>query len=213
MANRQRARAPLRGQARRHSRAPRRRWLEPRSATGRAIIGPRSTRAPTQRKRAPWATPCELRSEHELPPEWQAGGERERRRADERGDAAKRRGGACSSRDQQRAEREPGRGAHEHRRNQNVRHGRRRVHCAASKSCHGHCEPAASESAAARTSARRSRAPRRRWLETRSAASRARVVTWTARAPTQGDTGAMCDVTCNTLRARAAAGIASRQRA
>ena len=253
MASRQRARTPLRGQPRRRSRAPRRRWLEPRSAPGRARIGPRSARAPTERARVPWATPRAFRSEHEMPPEWRVGGKRNSRFADKRGGAAERRSGAGSSRRQQRSERESGRGTHEHRRNDHVRHGRHRVHCAASRSCHRHCEPAASESAAARTNAatqpsaevtlarhavggeqsegwfvestntdsrwhgrnqrcrvhcaasassagmaswrrarmpprgrtqRRSRSPRRRWLEPRSAASRARGGSRRARAPT-----------------------------
>ena len=148
MASRQRARTPLRGQARRRSRALRRRWLEPRSATGRARIWSRSARAPTQRAPATWATPRAFRSEHEMPPEWRVGGKRNSRCADKRGGAAERRGGASSSRRQQRSERESGRGTHEHRRNDHVRHGRHRMHCAASKSCHRHCEPAASESAA-----------------------------------------------------------------
>jgi hypothetical protein len=57
------------------------------------------------------------------------------------------------SRGQRRAERGLGRGEHEHRRTQHGRHGRSRVHCAASTSCRRHGEPAASEGAAARTSA------------------------------------------------------------
>ena len=46
-----------------------------------------SAPAPTQRKQAPWTTPLALRSEHELPPVWRAGGEREGRCADKRGES------------------------------------------------------------------------------------------------------------------------------
>ena len=90
MASQRRARAPPRGRTRRRSRAPRRRWLEPRSAASNARVGSRRARAPTKAARTPWAMPRALRSEHELPPAWRDGGERERRRADERGDAAER---------------------------------------------------------------------------------------------------------------------------
>ena len=114
MASRRRARAPLRGRAQRRSRAPRRRWLEPRSAASRARVGSRRARALANAARAPRTTPRASRSECEPPPAWRAGGERERRRADERSDAAERRGGAGSSRGQRRAERGSGRGEHEH---------------------------------------------------------------------------------------------------
>ena len=167
-----RARAPSRGRARRCSRAPRRRWLEPRSAASRAMAVSRIARIPPNAARSSWTTVVHRaasasrcrhggpaaresavawtsaakqpgteaalaraavsgaqsegqaeestsiderskgtmnddgasRSERDLPPAWQAGGERECRRADERSDAAERRGGAGSSRGQRRAE-------------------------------------------------------------------------------------------------------------
>ena len=117
------------------------------------------------------------------------------------------------SRGQRRAERGSGRGEREHRRTQHGRHGRRCVHRAASASRRRHGEPAASESAAARRAQRRSRAPRRRWLEPRSAASRARVGSEESTSTGERSTGAMGDAACIAQRVRAAAGMASRRRA
>ena len=113
-ASRRRARAPPRGRMRRRSRALRRRWLEPRSAASRARVGSRKARAPTNVPKALWATPHASRSRvwveesastgerstvamrdtacigqrARAPPAWRAGGEQERRHADERGGAA-----------------------------------------------------------------------------------------------------------------------------
>ena len=153
-ASRRRARAPPRGRAQRRCRAPRRRWLEPRAAASRERVGLRRARTRTNAARAPWTAPRASRSECEPPPAWRAGGERERRRANERSEAALRRGGAGLSHGQRRAERGSGQGEHEHwRKQQHGRDRRRRVYCAASTSRRRHGEPAASESAAARTSA------------------------------------------------------------
>ena len=101
--------------------------LEPRSAASRARVRSRRARAPTNVAQVTWMTPRASRSEREPPPAWLAGGEQERRRADERSDAAEHRGGAGSSRGQRLAEQQTGRGEHEHRRTQHERHECRRV--------------------------------------------------------------------------------------
>ena len=127
----------------------------------------------------PRATKRVSRREREPPPVRRNGGERERRCADKRGDAAEHRGGAGLTRGQQRAERGSGRGKHEHRRTYQRRYGRRlmpraagfgsrrarapanaaRSPCAtprasgSERELRQHGEPAASKSAATRTNA------------------------------------------------------------
>ena len=272
MAGRRRARAPPSGRAQWRSRAPRQRWFEPRSAASRARFGSREARASTGRAWAPRATlrasrserypPPALRaggelerrradersdaaerrggagwvglkraraptqhgtgatsdasasrSEREPLPAWRFGGERERRRADGRGDAVERRGGAGSSRDQRRVERGSGRGKYEHRQTQQGRHERHRVYRAASATRRRHGEPVTSDSAAARTGA-----------VTQLSAEAA-----LARAAVSGDhseghfeentsidersTRAMSDAVCIAQRSRPATGMASRRRA